>query len=206
MLKNITLLAVATTLFACTTTEPGNNSGTENGEDTVGTDTTSAAMMQESEIDTTGERNAMQIRSEIEEYREKIENTIDQLERNSIELSEARTEISQDWEKLDYYSDNDNVVRIKTYPHESKRAKTEEFYFNDGELVFALVEEEGAGKKGSEGEAYGGAFYYDNGKLIVSMNVPESDSEMMDEDMMELGTKLQEEAKSYLELIANAEK
>ena len=203
MFKNIILVAIAIALFACTSNVNENGSDIDAGEDTARTDTTSPAMTQEPDIDTTSEANAMQIRSEIEEYRERIENTIDQLDRQTLNLTEARTEISQDWEKLDYYSDDDNVVRIKTYPHEDKKAKTEEFYFIDGELVFALVEEEGAGKKGSEGEAYGGAFYYDNGELIVSMNVPENNTEMMDEDMMELGTKLQEEAQMYLELISN---
>lgn len=197
------MVALATALFACTSPQSETDSDMENGADTTANDTVSAEMMQESEIDTTAERNAMQIRSEIEKYRERIENTIDQLDQKSITLSEARAELSHDWEKLDYYSDNENVVRIKTYPNEEKKARTEEFYFIDGELVFAMVEEEGVGKKGNEGETSGSAFYYDEGKLIVSRNAPEADGEMMDEEMMELGTKLQEEAQMYLELIAN---
>jgi hypothetical protein len=190
-------VAAVALLFGCT--NPAEN--TESSSAVEDRDTT-ATTATEDEKEIVEKRNAMQFRSEIEAYREKVENSLESLEKKTIDLSAARAEISERWEKLDYYLSDDQVVRIKTYPHRDQRDRTEEFYFMEGELVFALMEKEGADKKGRSDETAGSAFYYDNWELILSMNIPEEDEEVStDEEDVELAMRLREEAKEYLEMV-----
>lgn len=155
-------------------------------------------------MDVVEEDNALQMRNEIEDYRQTIENTKAELAKGTIDLSAARAEISQDWQKLDFYKSGDKVVRIKTYPTTEIGSKTEEFYFIDDELVFALVENEGTEKDAMDNEVAGEAFYYSNGELIVSADFEMSKATEKERSEMKLGTKLQNEAEGYLELIYNS--
>jgi len=146
--------------------------------------------------------NKMQLMSEINEYREKIENSLGGLKKNQLDLSSARAEATDKWDSLHYYTDGEEIVRIKTYPSPSNAAKTEEFYFSGGELIFALEEKEGSGKTGKDGESEGEAYYYDDGELFASMTIGQSPADSKpNEEMKKKGEKLQVEADAYLQLI-----
>jgi hypothetical protein len=187
-LKTTLILSVLICFSSCA--EPGT-------ENTTSEEATTAA---EPEMDVVEEENALQLRNEIEEYRKTVENTKSDLEKGSIDLSTARVELSQDWQKLDFYKIGDKVVRIKSYPSTAK-SKTEEFYFIDDELVFALVESEGTEKDSMEDEDSGDAFYYSEGELIVSTDFEVTEATDEEKSAMAMGTKLQNEAKEYLQLI-----
>jgi hypothetical protein len=185
----IAILCSSLSFWSCSNTETEKSSETE----------TAAEI--ENETDVTEEQNAVQLRNEIEQYRQTIENTKADLEKGTIDLSEARAEISQDWQKLDFYKSGDKVVRIKTYPSAAKGGKTEEFYFIDDQLVFALLENEGIEKYSMEDEISGEAFYYHNGEIIVSEDFEMSEVTEQEKSEMTQANKLQSEAKDYLQLV-----
>jgi len=155
----------------------------------------------EPEMDVIERTNAMQLRDEIEEYRHSVENSKSELEKGTIDLTTARAKISQEWQKLDFYKKGDEVVRIKTYPIAEQDEKTEEFYFIDNQLVFALVESKGNERSTMEDETSGMAFYYDEGQLIISEGFEVTEATAEEKNEMILATNLQSEAKNYLQLI-----
>ncbi|MGB6035463.1 MAG: hypothetical protein WBG42_04290 [Cryomorphaceae bacterium] len=145
--------------------------------------------------------NALQLRSEISDYRRSIENSKTELEKGTLSLTQARAEISTNWQKLDYYTTNDKVVRIKTYPSAENGAKTEEFYFKDDRLVFAIAENEGAINDTVPEKETAEGFYYSNGELIVDESFEITEATQEEKDEMDLATKLQDEGKEYLSLV-----
>lgn len=60
------------------------------------------------------EESAEQLRDEVEKYSQMIESTKGDLAKGSIDMSAAKAEISQEWEKLDFYKKGNEVVRIKS--------------------------------------------------------------------------------------------
>jgi hypothetical protein len=185
-------------LISCTSVETDNTESSAIAETLSEQDSSASA---EPEMDVVEKNNALQLRAEIKEYQLIIENTKADLDKGTIDLSAARTGISQNWDKLDFYMTGDEAVRIKTYPSADNGDKTEEFYFRDNELIFALVESEGDKNASIADESAGTAFYYSNGELIVSENFKITETTGEQKTEMELGTKLQDEAIEYLELV-----
>jgi hypothetical protein len=141
------------------------------------------------------------LRDEIEKYGQMIESIKGDLVKGSIDMSASRAEISQEWQKLDFYKTGNEVARIKSYPSTAKAPTTEEFYFIDDKLVFALVESEGTEKDLMEDKDWREAFYYCEGELIVSTDFEVTEAKDQEKSYMVLGTKLQNEAKRYLQLV-----
>jgi hypothetical protein len=196
----ISLIATTIVLNGCTIAETESDTIEKRVTDDPISDDDSTAN-REPDMDTVEKQNAMQLRSEISDYRMRIENTSNQLERKELDLSQARANISQDWNRLEYFVSDDEVVKIKTYPSEEGKSKTEEFYFLDKELVFAMIEEADDNAQTMEGEASGKAFYYANGELIVSEDYEITQATEEEKNNLEQGTKLQNEAITYLNLI-----
>jgi len=199
-LKFTAIALFVASLFSCTVAE----TETENVENKVTADALSDAdstASMEPEMDIVEKKNALQLRAEIDDYRESIENTKGELVKGTLDLTAARGDNSQGWEKMDFYQSGDKVVRIKTYPSAEKGEKTEEFYFLNDELVFAMLENEGNKKNSEEAEGSGVSFYYQGGELIVNEDFDMVEATEEDKREMKQATKLQSEAKDYLQLV-----
>lgn len=199
-LKFTAIALFVASLFSCTVAE----TETENVENKVTADALSDAdstASMEPEMDIVEKKNALQLRAEIDDYRESIENTKGELVKGTLDLTAARGDNSQGWEKMDFYQSGDKVVRIKTYPSAEKGEKTEEFYFLNDELVFAMLENEGNKKNSVEAEGSGVSFYYQGGELIVNEDFDMVEATEEDKREMKQATKLQSEAKDYLQLV-----
>lgn len=199
-LVHIAIFTSAITLNACTVTETESETIEEKVTNDPISDKDSTAAM-EPDMDTIEKKNAMQLRSEISNYRLKIENTADQLEKNELDLSIARANVSQDWNRLEYFISNDEVVKIKTYPSEEGKSKTEEFYFLENQLVFAMIEDAVDEEESMDSESSGKSFYFSDGQLIVSEEYEITEASSEEKDAILQGSNLQDEAREYLKLI-----
>jgi len=97
------------------------------------------------------------------------------------------------------YFENGKVIQIKTlsYPQISKR--TEEFYFIDGKLALAFIEDKGLNAKESEEGAVGKIFWFKNDKLIHDTN--KSNEKELNSEIEHDGAGLVIEATEYLSMI-----
>jgi hypothetical protein len=125
-------------------------------------DTTETAIKENNEADA-------QTLATLDLKRTEIENFSKTTKAVSMETTAMREKIKQKWSKIHYYVKDGNVVRIKTYPHESISKRTEEFYFDGGSLIMAVVEDNGENEVGS-GEAINKKYYFNNGKTIGEAN------------------------------------
>ncbi len=130
--------------------------------------------------------------------RSAIEELSDEAERAEISTDSLRGQLKQKWSKIDYYMDEGNVIRIKTYPHEGVSQRTEEFYFYKGELILVVIEDDGSGSKGKDKSQLDKIYYFHDDSLVEEINnsqeteygIRQSDSE-----------RLIQEAREYLKLL-----
>ena len=152
-------------------------------------DTTETAMEENQEADAQTLANLDLKRKEIEEYSKTTEAV-------SLETTTMREKIKQKWSKIHYYVKDGNIVRMKTYPHESISKRTEEFYFDGGNLIIAVVEDNGE-KEAGNGEGINKKYYFNNGESIGESNKSdETEYNVKDSDSEELLT----EAKEYMDI------
>lgn len=130
----------------------------------------------------------------IDAKREAIERRVDSLTRKSLSTSDLREQIKQKWSKIDFYVDGNQVVRVKTYPHSGVSTRTEEFYFDGGQLMYAYIQDHGSeaherGGPRTEGKEY----YYSQGKFVTEKNrtgeaertIRHSDEERLEQEAVE---------------------
>ena len=137
---------------------------------------------------------------DIDQKREMTEaNLGEPVEMNTANL---REKIKQKWEKIHFYTKDGKVVRIKTYPYEDISKRTEEFYFDNGNLVLAVVEDDGTEETENKTDMDKMYYFYD-GEPIKEVNNAEEEKEynLKDSDAEEL----QQEAKEYIDLYNNRE-
>src|SRR5262245_22528604 len=81
---------------------------------------------------------------QINSYIREVEKNVSSYKRNEEKLSpEQLTEVTdKKWSKIHTYTDGDQLKRMKLYPSDGSQ-RTEEFYYKDGNLVFAFLEENG---------------------------------------------------------------
>lgn len=131
--------------------------------------------------------------------RSSIEAAADTIQPLEMSTEAMRQQIAQKWSKIHYYVSNREVIRIKTYPHEAVSKRTEEFYFQNGQLVMAVIEDDGSGEKGKSKEQLSKVYYYYNGKPLGEMNnSAEKETAIRESD----AERLLQEANEYLELMA----
>ncbi|MGY6561919.1 MAG: hypothetical protein ACXITV_07420 [Luteibaculaceae bacterium] len=133
----------------------------------------------------------------IDEYRKSVENA--QIEPVELTTESMSAEVKEKWSKIHFYADNGDLVKIKTYPHEGSE-KTEEFYFQDGKLVTAVIESNGAGTKGKDKSALDQVLYFSEGSLIANFIFGEASSI---EEGKEKADKILGEAAEYKEAITS---
>lgn len=184
------------TLAACNSQDSGEKTSTA----TTQTQDTSKETL-ETESSTTPEIDVDAISADINGYRQMIEDKLESLDRREMDTASARDQIKQKWSVIHYYFDNGHVVRVKTYPHEGQSNRTEEFYYRGGELVCAVVEDNGT-QQGKEESIQGKVYYYYNGKAIREVNNTDEQEYSIRESDAE---RLMQEAKEYFELTPTSE-
>tara|TARA_B100000508_G_scaffold60116_1_gene46730 strand:- start:10707 stop:11291 length:585 start_codon:yes stop_codon:yes gene_type:complete len=140
------------------------------------------------------EINVDSIASSIDEYRVNIEENIGDGE--EISTAEMRAKVKQKWSKIHFYMMDGNIVRIKTYPHAEVSTRTEEFYLKDGNLVLAVIEDNGEGERGKAKESIDKMYYYLDGGMIKEVNGEEKAEYAIKQSDAE---ELLSEVKEYLE-------
>lgn len=136
----------------------------------------------------------------IDNKRLEIENQLDQIDRVVIETDSLRAKIRQKWARIHYYLIDGKVVRIKTYPHVGISTRTEEFYFNEGDLILVTVEDDGLGKRGKEKGMIDKMFYFHDGLFLTEYSSSkEREYQIKESESQEL----LQEAGEYLEILAD---
>lgn len=179
-------------LVAC---QPAQNSESTQST-TSNTDTTEVEVVEEE----MSKENQLDSMAKIDEYRSTIESQIDSLDKHEMSSDGLRAQVAQKWSTMHFYSNEaGELVRVKTYPHEGISTRTEEFYFNSGELVSAVIEDDGS-QKGKEETFMGKLYYYQDGELVGEKNMTEeSEYSIRKSD----GERLLQEAKEYQDLFSS---
>lgn len=108
----------------------------------------------------------------------KIDAEVSKIEVRRTKLTRKETMLNPDalvkvtdekWTKINTYSDGTKIERLKVYPPAGSR-KTEEFYYDNNQLVLVFIEPTGAGKVGHHANATGTKYYFDNKGLFAVMS------------------------------------
>jgi hypothetical protein len=141
--------------------------------------------------------NADSLVTVINAERAKIENGLKSLQRTSLLTDNLREQIRQKWSKIEYYSGQGQILRIKTYPYEKISQRTEEFYFQDGSLILAFIEDQGATYTGKSENRVGKTYYFHDDVFVKEVNqTAEKETSIRTSD----AERLLQEAKEYLGL------
>lgn len=120
-----------------------------------------------------------------------------------VSTSELREKIKQKWSKIHFYVQNDNVVKVKTYPYPEVSKRTEEFYANADGLVLVAIEDDGDGMKGKSKDEIDKMYYFNNGKVLDEVKKNEkSEYTIKESDPEELLSEFNE----YLEIYEQQKK
>jgi hypothetical protein len=129
---------------------------------------------------------------QINSYVRDVEKNVSSFKRNEEKLApgELKEVTDKEWSKIHTYTDGDQLKRMKLYPSDGSQ-RTEEFYYKDGNLVFAFLEENGLGKENHDANAKGDKYYFQDRKLIAAigadgqpMNVNGSEAKRMEEKIL----------------------
>ena len=169
--------------------------------DTAITDTTTIMETPVVEVEETeteiSDGQKQEMVQKIDAQKADIEAQIKDAKPMELKTTDLREQLKQKWEKIHFYAANGQLIRVKTYPYEKISKRTEEFYFQDGNLILAVIEDDGTGEAGKEKEKLSKLYYFSEGKPVHEINntneteysVRESDAE-----------RLLEEANEYVKL------
>lgn len=181
-------LLLSAVLFSCN--EPVSEVNTEKESDKT------AVVSNTEEIETA--LNIDSLVQYIDKKKEQIETTIQEPE--VIETAELRAKIKQKWEKIHFYTIDNEVVRIKTYPYASISERTEEFYLENRSLIAVTIEDNGAGERNKSTEAFDKIYYFSNNEVIRELKLNEkTEHSIKDGDAEELISEVTE----YIEIYKN---
>lgn len=131
----------------------------------------------------------------INQKRIEIENGLG--EAMSVSTAELREKIKQKWEKIHFYTKDNQVVRIKTYPYAKVSTRTEEFYLDNGRLILAVIEDKGEAPKGEALDQLDKVYYFhEDAPIFEKHKEAEGEYSVRNSDAEELLT----EVKEYLEI------
>ncbi len=132
----------------------------------------------------------------IDEERTSIENELG--EPMEITTAEFKEKIKQKWSKIEFYTKDDKVVRIKTYPYPGISKRTEEFYLKDRALILAVIEDDGSGDRGKSNDKIDKMYYFHDNELIYEMNeLTEKEYSIRESDAEELFSEVSEYLNIY---------
>jgi len=195
MKKELIVFAASLAMVACTNASP-------NSEEDMATSTEhhDEKEMMDEDMEHKEETNVdyTDAVAAIDQSRESIETAVESIEPMEISTEGLREQIKQKWRKIHFYAKDGNVIRIKTYPYSEISKRTEEFYFENGNLVLAVIEDDGDGAMhGREKAEMSKMYYFKNGKLIHEVNnTTEEETTIRQSD----GERLLQEAKEYMEI------
>lgn len=121
----------------------------------------------------------------------------------AVSTSDLREKIKQKWEKIHFYTTDGSLVRIKTYPYENITKRTEEFYLENGELILAVIEDDGTGARGKSLEDFDKLYYFADGELIHEVHKSEEREYSLRKSDAE---ELQTEVREYLDIYQSRSK
>ncbi len=174
-------------MFSCGTNNTGKEQN-ENAQAAVNKDTVAA---QPPKI------NVDSIVSKIDNERERIEVNLKSLKRTTLSTKDLRPQIKQKWSKIDFYTENGKIVRIKSYPYGQIAKRTEEFYFNSNKLILAFIEDEGLKNTGKSEKRVGKTYFFFNDACIKEDNrTNEKETSIRNSD----SERLMQESGEYLDL------
>lgn len=131
----------------------------------------------------------------IDDYRSAVESSVS--EPVEVSTADLREKIKQKWEKIHFYTQDGQVVRVKTYPYADITNRTEEFYFRNGDLLLVVIEDDGTGDRGKAKDQLDKMYYYDQGEPMEEVNASgEGEYSIRKSDAEEL----MQEAREYLEI------
>ena len=183
------ILGMAFVFFACSS-----NNQNAKKELNEKTDTTVKA---ESKTVNTPKINTDSLIKVIEVERERIENNLKSFQQKILPTKDLRTQIKQKWSKIEFYTENGQIVRIITLPYEKIVNRTEEFYFQKNKLILAFINDEGAKYPGKEDKRIGKTYYFYEDAVIKEVNqTNEKETTIRSSD----AERLLQEATEYLEL------
>ena len=131
--------------------------------------------------------------------RKTIEAAKSELTRKDLKTDSLRAQVAQKWALIHFYFDGDQLVRVKSYPHGEVSARTEEFYFDQGQLIAAVIEDNGLAETDGEAVEDDKAYYFYDNELVKEVNnTQESETSIRESD----AERLLQEAKEYEELAA----
>ena len=103
-------------------------------------------------------------------------------------------EIYAKWDRIHFYHDNGELLRVKTYPHQGNGDRSEEFYYKNNSLYMVVIEEHGADLIGRSSSFEGRRYYFKSGELFFQSN---DSGEDRFTEKGEAESKLVEEGKKY---------
>lgn len=157
-----------------------------------------AAAIEEPEAGLSAEDRAAAVAA-ADAWRADVEGRLDALHRVEVATDGLRPQVRQKWATLHYYFDGEDLLRVKSYPHEGVSARTEEFYFRDGNLVLAVIEDDGSAAVDAEAEDK--RYYFLDGAVIQEFAASgETEYAIRDSD----GERLLQEAAEYRDLAPEA--
>lgn len=196
MKKELIVFAASLAMVACTNASQNNEdkaASTENHEENgMMAEEENMGHEEEMKADYSGTVAA------IDQTRESIETAAESITPVEVSTKELREQIKQKWKKIHFYATDGKVIRVKTYPYNEISKRTEEFYFENGQLILAVIEDDGDGAMhGREKAEMSKMYYYKDGKQIYEVNnTSEEETSIRHSD----GERLLQEAKEYLEI------
>lgn len=141
-----------------------------------------------------------EIVQKIDTQKAEIETQIKALKPTEIKTEGLREQVKQKWEKIHFYTNAEGqIIRVKTYPYDKISKRTEEFYFQDGKLILAVIEDDGTGEAGKEKEKLNKLYYFNEEKPLHEINNSGETEYSIKESHAE---RLMEEANEYVKLYA----
>ncbi len=136
--------------------------------------------------------------TKIDAQKAEIETQIKGTKAKEVKTTDLREQLKQKWEKIHFYTNAEGqVIRVKTYPYEKISKRTEEFYFEGGNLMLAVIEDDGTGEAGKEKEKLSKLYYFNEGKFFHEINNTGETEEAMKISHAE---RLMEEANQYIQI------
>lgn len=119
--------------------------------------------------------NEEQIIAKISDFRQQGEAMIrdNKFTKKEIGLQGEFTtpKLKKNWEKADLYYDGDKLKRIQLYPRKGYTDDTQEFYVQNGTVVFAFLQK-GPKNEGRDTGEDGIEVYFNNGKILRTVIRP----------------------------------
>jgi len=119
--------------------------------------------------------NEEQIVNKISEFRQQGESMLrdNKFTKREINLQGENTtpKLKKNWDKAELYYDGDKLKRIQLYPKKNFGEDTQEFYVQNGTVVFAFLQK-GEKHEGRDTGEDGIEVYFNNGKIIRTVIRP----------------------------------